>query len=200
MVLSLVYYGKERARWPGLTGHSARLSEAEALIAVAKLQRHFMSSRARARYLRPIRVTFHGTGGSRAWAGQITFAHESSHGCLNWLTVAHEFAHCWDIAMFPGHEFRRHDRNHAKLVDRACRYLTKLGWRTGELAHQVAVVRERRAERAKAAAMPPSPDARIAQREAQVRRLERKMKALGTRLKKAKRSLNALKRAHPDPC
>lgn len=188
--MSLVYYDKERERWPQL--NDQRLSEDEARIAIIKLQRHFMS-KAVFRPHNPIEVKFRGTGSSSALAHDIVFAHESEFGCLSWLTIAHEFSHCWDMQLYPD-RWQRHNKHHAKLTSRVCRYIIKMGWNTGVLAHRVAMRALAKTKRTQKAASPPSTDSRISKRREQIKKLERRIKALTTRLKKAQRSLSALER------
>lgn len=197
--MTLVYYRKEEARWPALHGANGRLSEEEALIAVRKWCGKFG--------IDAPEIRFRGYGGSNANRFKMSLARESKTGCLDWLVVAHELAHCWDIQKFPnqrGRErdgsdiavvYRRHDKHHAKLVDRLCRYAVNSGWTGGLIAHGIALKSERKSERAQAAARPPSTEVKIARREEQIARLDRRIKALTTRRQTAQRSLSALRRA-----
>lgn len=181
-------YEEEAERWPQLSYPNGRCSSEEAEVVVRKLTRHFRL---------PSALTVYWTSGrnySRAFYRAVVL--NVDH--LNYRIVAHEFAHSW--ASQGGYQGkwekqkRPHGRLHRKLTDRVCRYIIKQGWHEGVLAHGLAVVGLRRKEAERAAAQPPPLDARIAKRQEQVKRLERKVKALTTRLKRAKRSLSALER------
>lgn len=220
------FYAAERERWPSLNAINCSPEWAER--AIKKLARHFK--------VRPISVRFQRAGSTWShggWGG-IDLSPEA-----NWLTVIHEFCHCWDTDR-RGREFG-HDKKMARLVDRACTYVTRKGWADLDLAEQFeAFCKKEEAatppalliehgfrgtleketdavEKAEAwlglthVPAPPAPDLefersisraargmdraeKIAHKEKQLARLERKIKSLTTRAKKVRRSLNALKR------
>ncbi len=210
----LLYYREENERQPEM--HAARCSPEEAVAAMARLDRHFLKVR------KPwfTRVEF--TSGNRMSRQEGQTITLNVQG-LSWLLVAHEFAHRWHgqrvqlqirklserhpfgVTRPPGvakrierlRRQRAHGRHHARLVDRVCAYIAAKGWDKGELAHPIALKLHRERTREARAACPPPIDARIAHREAQVKRLETKIRGLTTRLKKAKRSLGALQRSAP---
>ena len=207
----LLYYREEEERQPDL--HAAKATPEEVLVAVRKLDRHFLPKDS---WSTEVRFTS-GSRVSHCAGREIVF----NRDVLTWLLVAHEFAHRWHarrkheqalkirLVELPYellrpdvtaklsrlNKQRSHGKQHARLVDRACDYIRKLGWHTGNIAHELALKDERAVQREKLAACPPPIDFRIDKRREQVKRLERKIKALATRLKRAKRSLGALERS-----
>lgn len=211
---NLRYYEDERARWAQLSmpmtwragrpyAHG-RMGEAEATTGIRRLAAKFglpLTRRPAAKFgLPPQRV-------------EITFTHGRRHSCAgyheinintdwsDWLVVAHEVAHTYYRRKYAfetrqGHN--HHGRAHARIVDRFCAWIVEQGWHLGALAHEVALAEIEQArqhlQRERVAACPPPIEARIAHRQEQVRRLERKIKALTTRLKSARRSMGALER------
>ncbi len=124
------------------------------------------------------------TSGNRVtWTHQGTYRINAGNG---WIDLLHLFSH-WYFRRTNG-EDRPHSKKHARLEVKLRKYAIKHGWLTGSL---------RRHEKPEAPASTKD-EARaklIERRRAQVIRLERKIKALTTRMKKAKRSLGALERA-----
>lgn len=205
----LKYYEEERERYP--EEHVAKLTTHEAEVAIRKLARHFK--------VRIDSVSFtSGNRSSHASGNRIVL----NVDYLNWLTVIHEFAHCWhhvdqekravraqldqhkgliDIYMLDRRLKRirsevAHGKNHARLVDRGVAYMHKKGWMTGVIEASKQQREEKRAalthEKEK---LKDSYDVRIGRRWIQIHRLTKKIKALTTRLKKAQRSMAALERA-----
>jgi hypothetical protein len=186
----LRYYTDERERHPIL--HRTRCTEEEAVVAVRKLHRHFLGDDGGAQ---PTEVVF--TSGNRSSHAGYGRTITLNRDALTWLLVAHEFAHRWDSRRFhrglpSGSGW--HDRHHARLVTRVCRYIERKGWHTGAIAHDLALAHEREQQRQARAACPPPLDARIEKRRQQVKRLTTKIKGLTTRLRSAQRSLRALER------
>lgn len=202
----LKYYTEEQERHP--VAHAAKCSEYEAMDALLKLQRHFCNGSTR-----KLEVVFTSGRNTSSASGRLITLNRDN---LNWLLVVHEFAHYWHerrkhqkvqklcAEAAPGYaekvqriqKQRHHGRHHAALVDRAVAYIEAQSWIAGSLAlkkQQRESEREQR-QAAKAAAKN-SHEYRIAKRWEQIWRLERKIKALNTRLKSAKRSLGALERA-----
>jgi hypothetical protein len=114
-----------------------------------------------------------------------------------WLLVAHEVAHTYtQVRMSParrGHGW--HNRVHRRITDRFATWITAQGWQDGTLAQEMAVAEASAPAPVREAATPPPIEARIAQRERQVKRLTTKIRALTTRLHRAQRSLSALQRS-----
>jgi len=113
---------------------------------------------------------------------------------LNWLLVAHELAHVFAIGRGHG----GHDDFHAAEVDSILRHFAALGYGGGAIEKDLrrrtreAAAKERRA--AKIASVDPRAEL-IDRRYQQIARLDRKIKSLSTRKKKAMASLLALERA-----
>jgi len=201
----LKYYDNEAKRWPQL--YATKLTPEEALIAVAKLVRHFGTPDCAVQFTSGSRI-------SKGFSNRILL----NVDCLNWLLVAHEFAHFWDgrhdeerriqairqtqislgrpqdqlTPLPPPH--RPHDKFHARLVDRACRYIVKQRWNLGEIAHGLALKKEHVEEKVRLAAKPPPIEVKIAKREEQIARLTKRIKSLTTRRQSAERSLAVLRR------
>lgn len=180
----LKFYEEENKRQPVL--HAARLSQHEARKAVDRLRRHFLG-----RESRPIAVSF--TSGNRRSHADCSSSVTLNVRDLNWLLVAHEFAHCWD---FTRRRWKcRHDKKLAKLVDRVCAYILKQGWHEHALAHDLALREDGRRATEERNAAPPSVDDRLAVKYEQLARLESKRKRLDTLISKKKRSISAIERA-----
>lgn len=183
----LKYYEDENKRWPSL--HATKCSRYETEAVIRRWQKEHLP-----RLDRPIIVDF--TSGRRistAFFTRIVF----NTGYLNWLVVAHEFAHIWHKQMKPLAK-SWHNAEHAELVDILCRQIVRENL-TVEISHGIALGDNRRLDRAAAKPPPPPPwQVKINKRQEQIRRLERKHKTLETRLKKARRSLAALIRLHPN--
>jgi len=187
----LKYYDDEKVRWPVLHA-AARIGDAEIELGIRRLARAFNLT------LKGVRVRL--TRGRRvSCAGKYSITINREY--VSWLLIAHEVAHTyWYIKHSPTRRASRnaHGPAHAGITDRFCAWITDQGWHLGTLAHEVALAEAATAQqaqhRALVAATPPPVDMRIAQREAQVARLTRKIKALTTRRGKALRSLAALKR------
>lgn len=187
--MSLLYYRQENERHPLL--HATRCSEVEAQEAIRRLWVHFAGRK----YEQP-QLSF--TSGNRISRGG-RFSIRLNVDGMNWLLVIHELAHSLDALRFhqgrQSSEARWHSKYHAKWVDRLADYVAELSWPTGGLAQEIAI-RELAALRSRflAAARKTSIDERIAHREEQVARLEKRIRALTTRTKTARRSLAALRR------
>lgn len=183
----LQYYVDEDARWPVLHKSSMKVAEAEE--ALRRWCKHFN--------VEPVKLLVtSGNRYSKAWWNRI----QLNMDWANWLTLAHEFAHTWCRVQQTGRGQRAHGKEHAERVDILCRWIEREGWHTGNLAHEMALKEDAKRARGyeRAASRPPPPSDRqlkILRRRAQVARLERKVKALTTRLRTAKRSLAALERA-----
>lgn len=198
----LKYYDDEQKRHPEL--HLAKCTPQEAMAAIAKLCRHFKVPLPRVRF----------TTGRRNSKGGALQIITLNRDCLTWLVVTHEFAHTWHVfdkrrrqqkarlsprwgdgsnsvnrQLLRIASERWHGKRHVHLVDRACAYITKKGWSHADVL----------APKAKPPKAAPTAsqlrEKKILLRAAQVVRLQRRIKALNTRLAKAKRSLAALQRA-----
>lgn len=171
----LKYYAEERKRQPELAVAECSITEVER--AIKKLSRHFKERLPAIRYTRGNRYSRASYG---TWYDTLTF--NTDH--LTWLLVAHEFAH----VMIHKINGRGHCKQHARAVDRVCRYIVKKGWDKGALIPEF---------------KPPKPEPtkdelrakKIKTRRKQIARLETKIKRSTTALKKARRSLAALERA-----
>jgi len=180
----LKYYEDEEKRWPEL--NRIRCSESEANEAIRA-----WSSTHTPGHAPPVVVYTSGNRISHAYARRIVL----NRDCLDWLLVAHEFAHVWQDRDSRQPKRVWHDSEHAERVDILCRSIIREGWDRQGLAETLA--RRENARRDRAAAKPPPPSPRqlkIMRRREQVARLGRKVKALTTRLKTAQRSLRALER------
>jgi hypothetical protein len=199
----LKYYEDEHARHPVL--HVAKCTPAEAEEAVRRLWHHFAGRKA-------IRVLQSGVGFVREQSSPIvrfTSGNRSSRASLkrvtlntdglNWLLVAHEVAHSLDeLREKQGRrssESRWHSKHHARWVDRLCAHIAELGWPSGSLAHDMALREAHQRERMRSAACPPSRAERIAHKEMLMSRLEKKVRALQSRIASHRRSISALRRA-----
>lgn len=187
------YYEDERIRWAVL-GDRKRIDYDEARLGICRLAAHFGLS------LRRVSIEF--TSGRR-WSLGGHYLIRINMDMVSWLLIAHEVAHCWISRKHARRSPRCHNKAHRRVTDRFCRWIQEQGWREGSLAHEVALEgiqreTESRQER-RAAAEPPPIEHRIAQREAQVKRLQTHIKALTTRLRRAQRSLSALERVRSRP-
>lgn len=188
----LKFYAEERERHKDLGYPNGRCTPEEAELGIKRLTRHYKVG-----CLVGVRWTS-GNRYSRAGYGGFRSAITLNTGNLNWLLVAHEFGHILATARRESGkvDFKRaHGSVLERYIGRICRYIVKTGWTQGALAHGLALKSERQEARQLMAACPPPIEARIAHREEQVKRLERKVKALTTRLRKARRSLGALQRS-----
>ena len=200
MSRDLVYYRAEEERHP--VAHKVIASKGEAAIAVRRLWLHFAGRKAMRILLdgevrrTPI-VEF--TSGNRNSAAFGTHRIVFNVGHLSWLLICHEVAHALDdLRRRQGRRAERHihhGKHHARWTDRLVAYVSELGWTRGELAHEIAMAEIAEAERVRKAACGPSLEQRIERRREQVARLEKKIRALTTRQKTAKRSLAALERS-----
>lgn len=128
-----------------------------------------------------------------------------ANDAVSWGTAIHEFAHALDHKIRPKSS-RRHDTAFMDLVLDLCRIVRDRQWHISipaerKVAESEAAKRDAdRAERRRVReAIESNPHnvrtKKIERRRAQIARMERKIKALSTRLKSAKRSLAALERA-----
>jgi hypothetical protein len=205
----LKYYDEERARYGEVPGANKLVTREEATVALRKLCRHFK--------VPPLRGVKFTSGRNRSTYNPNTHVITLNGDWAGWRTLAHEFAHAWHhhrkdaqirkirtyaisfeerqkVEKIRGQ--RWHGKHHARLIDRAFAYIQKQDWESGALRkkqEQKAVETEAREEAKKVEKN--SRQVKIDKRRQQVERLERKIKALTTRLKKAKRSLGALERA-----
>lgn len=153
----LKYYQLENERYREL--RDSRITEDEATKALAKLCRHFGLDNIPIDFVNGMHRSAHYSVARR----RICLV----RNWMNWKTLAHEFAHYWDD-MKRKQEIAAHNRafaetsdvseqlwhrerinkiknanwhgkRHAKLIDRAIRYIQKKGWNTGLLKPQVAV-------------------------------------------------------------
>jgi hypothetical protein len=192
--MSLKYYADERARHPALK--AAQCTAAEATIAVKKLWRHFAKAHPFTRRKpEPPPLVF--TSGSRNSSAGY-FRIKLNRDGLSWLTVIHEVAHSLEhykrvvTAVQGAH--RWHGKAHKKIVDRLAKWIVAKGWPAGALREKLEERDSRLAERARVAAMPAPIETRIAKRDEQIKRLERRVAGLQTRIKTARRSRAALLR------
>jgi hypothetical protein len=184
-----VYYAEEAARHPDLVRIWLARDEAQEL--VIRTVRHF---RGRSASLPEIQLRGSVARGGR-WLVRLPTARP-----ISGLLVAHEVGHHLDSwarernGLILGE--RWHGKRHRRIVDRICRWLRREGLESALLACAGKRETVERVEaKARAAACPPPLDARIAHRQAQVERLERRIRILSTRLRTAKRSLSALLRS-----
>lgn len=182
----LEYYKEERERYAEVPREKPTMQEITR--AVPKLAKHFK--------VPPIAVE--STSGNRynhynVNARRLRF--NVDH--LDWLTVAHEFAHYLDWkTRKPGATHLWHGKRHAKLVDRVFRYIQKCDWEVGAIGKRLKAKAERKeAREVEREERIQSTSHKIQRREAQIERLARRIKTLETRMKTAKRSLAALRRA-----
>lgn len=182
------YYAEERERWAALLPKGGKIGAEEAELGIRTLATHFGLS------LKHVDIRF--TQGRRWSKGGYNTIVINLDGA-SWLLIAHEVAHCYQQRKLKRPR-RWHSKAHRRITDRFCAWILTQGWMEGALAHEVALEglqREARAtEERRLAAEPPPIDQRITHRQAQVKRLETKIRMLTTRLKTAKRSLAALER------
>lgn len=147
----------------------------EATAAVRKMYRHLTGN------VFPYTVVE--TSGNRVtWLHGREFRVNVGRG---WSDLVHLFSHWYHRSNYPGD--RPHSKRHARIEAKLRRLAVARGWMAGALSRPEVVVTPptKAEERAKL----------IERRRAQVARLERKIKALTTRLRTARRSLGALERA-----
>jgi hypothetical protein len=180
----------EKQRWPALTERIPRGGWSEVEEGIRRL------ALAHSLPLRGVEIKpTSGCRSSRAGTHRIIINMESA----TWLLVAHEVAHTYTIKKLSvdrrGHGW--HNRVHARITDRFAAWIVAQRWHQGDLAHELALaeIAQAGAARERTAATPPPIDVRIAHRERQVKRLTTRIRALTTRLKRAQRSLAALRRS-----
>ena len=205
----LDYYKQEDERYAEIPDRP--ITGAELQIAFQKLCRHFKLPHIR------LEVTS-GNRHSHFSPGEVRINLDAKRG---WLVLAHEMGHFLhyekrrqqitklrDQMPFSGPQRalreariekigkqRWHGRHHARFTDKVFAYIQKQGWNEGALAEKLAGKRQAAVEReSQLRAARGSIDHKIERRRQQVQRLERKIKALTTRLKTARRSLSALER------
>lgn len=89
-----------------------------------------------------------------------------------------------------------HGKVHARFTDRVFRYIQKQNWENGAIRKKLDDRQQAQQERVQTKKVERgTSEHKISLRQAQIERLERKIRALTTRLKKARRSLGALERA-----
>lgn len=187
-----VYYSEEAKRWPceGWAG----LNKWEAEEGIRRLCRHFK-----------IRQPEINLRGGSVESGRASSSRLTMGVAGGWRLLAHELAHTWhaqraqaSLRQFGGvvRGERWHGKIHRRLVDRLMRYIIKQEWHRAGLAQEAALKEDsgRTGRDERMAAMPSPRALKIQKREAQVKRLRTKVKALTTRLRKAERSLVALRR------
>lgn len=166
------WYERVNAAWPDQV---PPLTDAEAVRAARRLYRFAMK--------RPCPYPVEVTSGNRytyARSG-VLYVNPQGRRRAGWRDFVHELSHYMHRRLYPGE--RPHSRTHARLEMKLAKEVIRRGWLGGAL------------KPAPKPAPVPKPDDRIERRQAQVARLERKIKALTTRLQKARRSLAALERA-----
>jgi hypothetical protein len=198
------YYAAEKERYAEQMKEDLAPTREEIEIAVRKLCRHFKLGAPSLRFTS-------GNRRSRAGASRIIINMDRA----SWHTIAHEVAHTMDFvdrrkriaAMQPlqaAHAARwrkivhrrYHGKWHTKFMDRIYDYIVANDWNKGALKLKVEQVESVREERVAAKGTALNSRARkIELRRAQILRLGRKIKALDTRLRRARRSLGALERA-----
>lgn len=218
----LDYYKEERQRYAEVPDR--KMTPDEATIALRKLCKHFkvpgvslqFTSGSRRSHFSPgrhhIRLNLDDPQGWMVLAHemahylhhelkkkQIAKIHAQSRAAKTGLMSGTEVAEAvlaWNKRIRRIEAQRWHGRHHARIQDRVFVYIQKQGWNEGSLSGQLQAREEAATEREqKVKAAKNSSEYKIAMRQAQIQRLERKIKALTTRLKKAKRSLGALERA-----
>lgn len=147
----------------------------EASAAVRKMYRHMTGK------LFPYTIV-ETSGNRNTWLYGSEFRVNVGKG---WTDLVHMFSHWYHRHFFASD--RPHSKRHARIERKLRKWAVSRGWMSGALHKEKASPApvSRSEERAKL----------IERRRAQVARLERKIKALTTRLRKAKRSLGALERA-----
>lgn len=187
--MSLQYYDDERDRWPQLN-LGGQIGQAEALEIIRRLCARFYLS------YKELQIVFT-NGRRRTWARK--YAMTFNIRWLNYRTICHELAHVYHLQKTRRGGERYHGRKHAQIVDRMCGWLIEQKIHLGSVAHEIALEEIERAKRdveqKVRAAMPEPVESKIAHRVEQIKRLERKVKSLTTRLKSARRSLAALQRS-----
>lgn len=117
---NLQYYKEENERHPKL--HATHCQWYEAKCAIKWLVRHFKLKEPLVKWTRGNRF-------SRATESKIILNYEN----LNWLLVAHEFAHCLHAQKYhrTGTKMRWHGKRHRRLVDRIAAIIEKKEWVDG---------------------------------------------------------------------
>jgi len=186
--MSLKYYDNERDRWPQLNS-GGQIGQAEAQEIIRRLCSRFYLS------YKGLQIGF--TSGRRGtWASKCSMTFNIRW--LNYRTICHEVAHVYHLQKTRRYGELYHGRKHAQIIDRMCGWLIEQKIHLGAVAHEIALKEveqsKRAAEQKVRAAMPEPVESRITHRIEQIKRLERKVKTLTTRLKSARRSLAALQR------
>lgn len=167
------WYDRTNGAWPAQV---PPLEDKEAEHAVRRLFR-FATGR---RLTMPIKIT---SGRRYTWARNGIFYVNPSKG---WKSLVHLVSHYIHTRERPW--ARPHARSHARLELKLVKEVLRRGWLEGKLRPRPAP-----------APVPPTKDEKrerkIETRRAQVKRLDRRIKSLTTRLKTARRSLAALERA-----
>lgn len=197
----LRYYAEEKQRLKGvISGAPASIEEAR--LAVKRLARRFFG-----RGVPEPSVNYTYGKNRRSTANYLGWQIVLNRNWAGWQTVAHEFAHLWlsrDRRKGKAKPGRAHCKQHARRVDRAVRYIVKMGWPSGGLVEAQARRDDKKFDRARAkaaaiAADPRSPlvtkrNKEIEKIDARLVKNERERKRL-LRLRGRKvRSLRALER------
>lgn len=158
-----------------------KCSKTEAEIATKKLSRHFKFKTPTIEWCRGNR---HNCSGRTS----ITYNVEK----LTWLELINVMSLCWKLNS-TGHEQNSHwyDKKYLRLASRMANYSIKKGWHAGTIEGSVKQKEENKVEREQ---IQKSPITKIERKKIQIKKLERRIKTLSTRLKSAKRSLNSLER------
>lgn len=182
------YYEEERERHADL--NHIRFSQDEAKELLEKADRHFLGNRRP-----PLELIFtRGNRFSRAGSRRVILCLDPEQR-VSVLTVIHELGHRVEaLKKGPPQTGRWHGKFHMRFVSKAAKWC-----RTSGILEKIVLGLSEKEKRIKEkevlAASGPSLNQRILSRQLQVKRLERKVKMLTTRLKTARRSLSALERA-----
>lgn len=133
------------------------------------------------------------TGNRHTWIYRISGSQEfgiswemTVNAEKGWRDLVHGLSHALVRLCNPGE--RPHSKFHARFEQKLVKEVIRRGWLVGKLTRSARMRKEA-----------PRPDAlrqgRIERRQSQVARLERKIRALTTRLRTARRSLAGLERA-----
>jgi len=174
MVTRREWYGRVNAAWPATI---PPLTLPEAARAARRLLR--FSGICPKTWLPKVRET---SGNRRTWIDSEGLVVNTNNG---WRSFVHRLSH-WIHWHKNRHTLAPHDREHAKLELRLVKQVVRRGWIDGRLRDRPRL----------AAAVSPfdERERRIELRRRQVKRLETKVKSLTTRLRNARRSLQALER------
>lgn len=172
------WYERVNAAWPA---EVPPLTDKEAVRALKRLYR-FATGR---EILNRIEVT---SGNRYTWPrdGVWYVNPDGHHGWSGWKSLVHDLAHYLHGRVLNPEE-RPHSRAHARLELKLAKEVARRGWLDGSLKPATPKLRLVTPESER--------ERKIERRRAQVARLERKIKALTTRLRRAKRSLAGLERA-----